>query len=220
MIRWRGADTLAAENLFLRKQLALYREREVKPRRADDALRIALVWLSKGFNWRDALVIVKPATLIRWHRQGFRLYWKVKSRPGRPALPGDVQALIRRMSRENPGWGEERIAHELLLNLGLQVSPRTVGKYMARGEGGPGRYRQADQRWRTFLRNHADAIVACDFFVAVTVSFKVLYVFVVIEHASRRIIHCNLTSNPTSDWTLQQLREAIPGDHSYRFLNS
>tara|TARA_Y100000991_G_scaffold195954_1_gene165565 strand:- start:120 stop:569 length:450 start_codon:yes stop_codon:yes gene_type:complete len=111
----RPNQKLAAENLFLRKQLALYQEREIKPRRADDATRVAIVWLSRAFNWREALVVVRPATLIRWHREGFRLFWKLKSRPGRPALPCTVRRLIRQMASENPTWGEERIANELLM---------------------------------------------------------------------------------------------------------
>ena len=102
MLCWRPSPTLAAENLFLRKQLAQYQERQVKPRRADDATRITLVWLSRLFDWRKVLVIVQPATLIRWHRQGFRWFWRCKSKPGRPALPKDLQALIRRMALENP----------------------------------------------------------------------------------------------------------------------
>jgi hypothetical protein len=110
VIRHRPSRSLAAENLFLRKQLALFQEREMKPRRADDVTRAALVWLSSAFNWREALVVVKPATLVRWHREGFRLFWKLKSRPGRPALPRDLRALIRQMALENPTWGEERIA--------------------------------------------------------------------------------------------------------------
>lgn len=218
-VRWnRPSQTLAAENLFLRKQLALFQEREIKPRRADGATRAALVWLSRVFEWRDALVVVKPATLIRWHREGFRQYWKLKSRPGRPVLPREVRLMIRRLALENLTWGEERIANELLLKLGLRVSPRTVRKYMPEHLGdGPGRG-SADQRWTIFVRNHAEAIVACDFFTVVTATFKILYVFVVVEHATRRILHVNVTQHPTGDWALQQLREAIPEDHGYRFL--
>jgi hypothetical protein len=177
----------------LRKQLALFREREIKPRRADDATRAALVWLSRAFEWRAALVVVKPATLTRWHREGFRLYWKLKSRSGRPALPRELWNLIRRMALDNPTWGEERIANEFLLKLGLQVSPRTVRRYMPKHLGNGPRGRACDQVWTTFIRNHAEAIVACDFFTVVTATFKVLYVFVVVEHATRRILHFNLS---------------------------
>ena len=114
-----------------------------------------------------------------------------------------------------PDWGEERIANELLLKLGIRVSPRTVRKYMPKSPQGRPR---GDQRWSTFVRNHASAILACDFCVVVTATFRLLHVFIVIEHQTRRIVHCNVTTNPTAAWTLQQLREAIPSDHGYRFL--
>jgi hypothetical protein len=212
----RPPASLAAENLFLRKQLALYQERHVKPRRATNATRLALVWLGRCFDWHTALSIVTPQTFLRWHRQGFRLFWRWKSRPGRPRISAELQALIRQMARDNPTWGQERIANELLLKLGLRVSPRTVRKYMpGHCVGAPGTRRQA-QRWSTFIRNHAKGIVACDFCVVVTVTFRLLYVFVIIEHASRRLLHVNVTAHPTAEWTLQQLREAIPADHAYR----
>jgi transposase InsO family protein len=161
---------------------------------------------------------VQPATLLRWHHEGFRLFWRWKSRRGRPPIPVDLQALIRQMARENPTWGQERIANELRLKLGLRVSPRTVRKYMPRRQPpGPGT-RGSSQRWATFVRNHAQAIVACDFCLVVTATFRLLYVFVVMDHATRRILHINVTAHPTDHWTLQQLREAIPSDHRYRFL--
>ena len=194
---------LAAENLFLRKQLALYQERHGTPRRVTDATRLTLTWLGRWFDWRQALVIVQPATLLRWHREGFRLFWRWKSRRGRPPLPTNVQALIRQMARENPTWGQERIANELLLKLGLRVSPRTVRKYILKRQNpGPGKH-VSSQRWTTFVRNHAQAIVACDFCVAITATFRILYVFVVIEHANRRLLHVNVTAHPTAEWTLQ-----------------
>jgi hypothetical protein len=212
----RPSPALAAETLFLRKQLALYAERQVKPRRATNAMRLAMVWLSYWFNWRSALCIVNPETFTRWHRQGFRLFWRWKSRPGRPALPKELQALIRRMTLENPTWGQERIANELLLKFGLQVSPRSVRKYMPNHcVGSPGKRRHT-QRWSTFIRNHAKGILACDFCVAITATFHMLYVFVVIEHTSRRLVHVNVTAHPTAQWTMQQFREAIPADHPYR----
>jgi putative transposase len=208
----------AAENLFLRKQLALYRERGLKPRRAPNTTRITLVWLGRWFDWRRALAVVQPATLIRWHRQGFRLFWRWKSTPGRPPIPPGLQALIRRMACENPTWGEERIANELLLKLGLRVSPRTVRKYLPKHrDHGRGKY-ASSQWWRTFVRNHAQAIIACDFCLVVTATFQLFYVFVVMEHATRRILHANTIAHPTAQGTLQQLREALPADHAYRFL--
>jgi len=218
MCRWRAPAVLAAENLFLRKQLALYRERGIKPRCATPATRLALIWFARWFDWRQALVVVQPKTFIHWHRQGFRLFWRWKSRHGRPPIPPALQALIRQIACENPTWGQERIANELLLKLGLRVSPRTVQKYLPkRLDRGPSKG-ATSQRWLTFVRNHAQAIVACDFCVAVTATFRIFYVFVVIEHTTRRILHVNVTAHPTADWTLQQLRETIPSDHTYRFL--
>ena len=213
----RSKAALKAENIFLRKQLALYLEREVKPRRASNATRLSLVLLSRLFAWRDTLIIVKCETLLGWHRMGFRLFWRWKSRPrGRPRLPEEIRKLIRRMARENPTWGEERIAAELLLKLYIRVSPRTVRRYMP-PDNGPGK-RVPSQRWVSFVRNHAQAIVACDFFVVVTASFRVLYVFVLMEVGTRRIAHFNVTAHPTAAWTLQQFREVMTGEQSYRFV--
>jgi len=211
----RSRTALAAENLFLRKQLAFYQERKVAPRRFDNVSRFVLVLISHCFAWKDALVNVTPKTFIGWHRAGFRLFWRWKSRPGRPPIPTELRALIREMARDNPGWGEERIANELLLKLGIQISPRTVGKYMPKRPWGQPR---GDQRWSTFVANHAKAIVACDFPTVVTVTFKCLYVFVIIEIETRKLLHTNVTDHSTAAWTQQQLREAIPSDHTYRYL--
>jgi putative transposase len=213
----RSRRALAAENLFLRKQLALFQERKVKPRRADDSTRWIMANLSRLFAWRDALVNVKPDTLIRWHQKGFRLFWRWKSKStGRPCLPRDLRQLIREMASENATWGEERIANELKLKLGIRVSPRTVGKYVRTGR--PVRTPDPKQRWLTFLRNHAQVIAACDFFVVVTATFRPLYVFVIMELGTRRMLHQNVTAHPTAEWTLQQFREALPGDHPYRYV--
>ena len=207
---------LAAENLYLRKQLALFQERKVKPRRAHDSTRLIMVILGRMFSWRDALVNVKPDTFLRWHRKGFRLFWRWKSRPvGRPQIPKDLRRLIREIAAENPTWGEERIANELKLKLSIQVSLRSVGKYLRKDR--PVRTPDPKQRWLTFVRNHAKVMVACDFFVVITATFRTLYVFVVIEIGSRKIVHQNVTAHPTAEWTLQQFREALPGDHPYRF---
>jgi putative transposase len=212
----RSQRAVEAENLFLRKQLALFQERKSKARRADDSTRRFMSFLSRWFDWRNALVVVKPDTLIRWHRKGFRLFWRWKSRPvGRPRVPKDIQALIRQMARDNPTWGEERIANEQKLKLGIRVSPGTVGKFLSHG---PSRMPDPGQPWLTFIRNHAQAMVACDFFVVVTARFRILYVFVLMELGRRRILHVNVTDHPSADWTHQQLREALPGDHSFRFL--
>jgi len=160
-------------------------------------------------------VVVRPETVLRWHRAGWRLVWGYKSKPGRPPIPAEIRELIRRLARENRLWGEERIANELLRKLGIRLSPRTVRKYMPKAPSGRPR---GDQQWVTFLRNHAKAIVACDFLVTVTASFQLLYVLVVVHHASRRLLHINVTRHPTAAWTLQQLREATAFEQAYRYL--
>jgi transposase InsO family protein len=174
-----------------------------------------LAVLARLFDWRSTLVVVQPQTMIRWHQAGWRLLWRLKSRPGRPPIPKELRELIRRMAGENPLWGEERIANELLLKLGVRISPRTVSKYLPKR---PAVRPPGDLRWSIFLKNHARAILACDFFVTVTATFRMLYVFVVIEHGTRRLAHFNITAHPSAAWTLQQLREVV-GDtdhHTYQ----
>ena len=215
----RSRAALAAEILFLRKQLAYYQDHRIRTRRLRDASRLCLLFWSRLFDWQAALVVVKTSTFIRWHRKGFQLYWRWKSRGGRPPLPKEIRQLIARMVRENVTWGEERIADELSLKLGIYVSPRTIRKYWPQQPGiGSGRRRSASQHWKTFVRNHAQGIVACDFLLAVTAGFRILFVFVALEIGSRRILQCNVTAHPTAEWTLQQLRDAIPSDHPYQFL--
>jgi hypothetical protein len=210
----RSQSSLVAENLFLRKQLEFYQERKVRPRRLTDAARLTLALWSRWFNWKGALIIVKPETLIGWHRKGFRLFWRWRSRPGRAPLRRDVRELIVRMARENPTWGQARVADELSLKLGIVLSPRTVRKYWP-WESSDGRGRRiSSQQWKTFVRNHANAIVACDFLVAVTARFQFLYVLVILELGSRRILRCNVTAHPTAEWTGQQFREAIPSEQT------
>jgi putative transposase len=204
-----------AENLSLRKQLALFQERKTTRHRTTASFRLAMIALAKFFNWRNALMIVKPETFLGWHRTAFKMFWRWKSRkPGRPALPKDLRELVLRMARENSTWSEERIADELSLKLGIRVSPRTVGKYLERGKPRRG----SGQRWTTFVRNHAQAIVACDFFVSVIASFRVVYVFGAMEIGSRRILYTNVTDHPSAGRTIQQFREFMAFDHPYRFV--
>ena len=147
---------MSAEILFLRKQLAFYQEHQIRPRRLTDAARFSLAFWSRFFEWKEALVIVKPETLIGWHRKGFKLFWKWKCRVGRPRLPGNIRQLIVRMVRENPTWGEERVAAELSVKLGILVSPRTVRAYWPSQSSPQGARRTSSQHWKTFVRNHAN----------------------------------------------------------------
>jgi putative transposase len=204
----------AAENLFLRKQLALYLERKVKPRRASDATRLTLLLLSRRFAWRQALTIVKPDTLIRWHRRSFRLWWRRKSKPrGRPRVPGELQKLIVEMANENPTWGEERIAAELLLKVEFG-SHRGPSDAICPRTGDPGTAPRRSVGLHLYVTTRKAFWPA----TSVTASFRVLYVFVVMEVGTRRIAHINVTAHPTADWTLQQFREVITGERPYRFL--
>ena len=157
---------------------------------------------------------MQPETVIRWHRKGFKLYWRWKSRagkPGRPRIEHEIRDLIRRMSRENPTWGAPRILSELLL-LGYDVAEGTVAKYLVRSRKPP------SQTWRTFLDNHMPDIAACDFFTLPTASFRVLYVFIVLRHDRRQVVHFNVTTNPSAEWTAQQIVNAFPFDEAPRFL--
>ena len=160
-----------------------------------------------------ALVIVKPETVIAWHRRGFRLFWTWKSRrrTGRPTVPRDVRTLIRTMSEANPLWGAPRI-HGELLKLGIEVCQATVAKYMVRNGQPP------SQTWRTFLANHAGQAVAADFFVVPTVTCRLLFVLVLLAHERRRVVHVTVTDHPTAAWTAQQLREAFPCNEAPRYL--
>ena len=205
---------LAAENLALRQQLAVLSEKKRRPRlRKRD--RIFWAWLSRLWkDWRSVLVIVEPDTVIRWHQQGFRLYWRWKSQSGkvgRPGIDAEIRRLIRRMSRDNPSWGIPRIQSELAL-LGHIVSETTVSKYRVRHRKPP------SQTWRTFLDNHVQDIVAVDFFTVPTATFRVLFAFVVLRHERRRVVHFNVTAHPTAQWTAQQIVQAFPDDESPRFL--
>ena len=164
-------------------------------------------------DWRSALVIIRPATVIEWHRRGFAWYWTRRSRPnaGRPHVDAEVRRLIREMADSNPLWGAPRI-HGELLKLGFDVSERTISRLI------PGRRRPPSQTWRTFLQNHVGSIIAVDFFVVPTITCRLLFVLVVLAHDRRRILHINVTRHPTSRWTRQQLREALPWEVTARVL--
>ena len=210
---FKSRANLIAENLVLRRQLVVLQQNIKRPKlRKRD--RIFWVWLSRMWKgWGNVLSIVQPETVIDWHRRGFRLYWGFKSRKkaGRPKISAEIRILIQRMSRENPTWGAPRILSELLL-LGYSVAESTVAKYMVRPPKPP------SQTWRSFLKNHAEQIAAIDFFTVPTISFRVLYVFLVLRHYRRRIVHFNVTTNPTAQWAAQQIIEAFPYNQSSRFL--
>ena len=161
----------------------------------------------------DALAIVRPDTVIRWHRAGFRLYWRWKSRcrPGRPTISLEIRRLIRQMSIENPLWGAPRI-HGELLKLGIDVGQTSVAKYMAPRRGPP------SQGWKTFLRNHADCIAAMDLFVVPTVSFRLLYCLLIIGHRRRQILWFGVTAHPTAEWIANQLTEAVGWERAPGYL--
>ena len=205
--------TLVLENLALQQQLAVYRRTRPKPaiRWSDRLFWIGLRWAWP--DWKSALVVVRPATVVAWHRRGFAWYWTRQSRPrgGRPQIGADVRRLVREMAVANPLWGAPRI-HGELLKLGFGLSERTVSRLM------PRRRKPPSQSWRTFLKNHLGSTVAVDFFAVPTLTCRILFVFVVLAHDRRRILHVNVTRHPTSAWTCQQLRESFPDDATARFL--
>jgi putative transposase len=209
----KGRRELALENLALRHQLAILRRQSKKPRLKDTDrllwLGLRRVWPA----WKSSLFLVQPATVVKWHRAGFRRYWRFKSRPkgGRPKIDPEVRKLIREMWNTNPTWGKPRIQAELA-KLGIAVSDSTVAKYK------PKRRKPPSQSWRTFLDNHQEDIVAVDFFTVPTATFRVLYVLLIMSHDRRKIIHFNVTDSPTSAWTARQLLEAFPFDTAPRFL--
>ncbi len=212
LFRSRGEQAIV--ELALRQQLAAYSQKRSRPAITplDRAFWVALSRIWSG--WRETLVIIQPETVMRWHRAGFRLYWRSISKPGpgRPPISPELQVLIRRFAMEN-SWRTRKVQAELE-KLGFSVSLATVSRYL------PKRKPDLDRRqgWTTFLRNHRDVIAAMDFLVVPTVRFKLLYVWFVIEHERRRVLHVNVTAHPTSSWTIQQLRESFPDEHSIRFL--
>src|SRR5690348_2792709 len=212
---FRARALLQAEILALRHQLlVLQRSSRGHRLRLRFSDRVLWVWLSRMWNdWRSALLLVKPETVIAWHRKGFRLYWRWKSRrcQGRPTVSLEVRNLIRHMSLANSRWGAPRI-HGELLKLGIQVSQATVAKYMVRHRKPP------SPSWRTFLTNHVDQITAADFFVVPTATGRLLFVLMMLAHYRRRVVHVAVTAHPTAAWTAQQLREAFPWDDAPRYL--
>jgi transposase InsO family protein len=206
---FRRQAQLEAEITMLRHQLNVLRRQVSAKPRLTAADRLLFVWPFRLFpSLRSAITIVQPDTVLRWHRSGFRLYWRWKSRAhgGRPRIPIEVRGLIRRMSIENPLWGAPRI-HGELLKLGIEVAQSTVAKYMAkRRPGGSG------QTWKTFLRNHATGIAAMDFLVVPTINFRLLSVLVILRHERLRLISLSVTDHPTADWIAQQISEAFRWD--------
>ena len=199
---------LALENVALRQQLAVLRRSVKRPRlsKVDRGFWVLLrrIWT----DWESVLVIVKPETVIRWHRCGFRRYWTWKSRrrrPGRPSVAPEIRELIRNMSRANPLWGAPRV-HGELAKLGISISQAAVSKYMVRHRTPP------SHTWRSFLDNHANDLVSLDFFTLPTATFRVLFVFIVLRHDRRRIVHFNVTEHPSAEWTAQQMVDAFPWD--------
>jgi hypothetical protein len=209
-----GSAAVALENLALRHQL-LVLQRSVRRPRLTRWDRVLWVWLSRVWaRWRSGLVIVQPATVLAWHRKGFQLYWRWKSRPnpvGRPRLDAELRELIRRMARENPTWGRRRIRAELTL-LGYEVAELTVAKYMHRTSPRP------SPTWRVFLTAHARDLVAIDFFVVPTITFHLLFVFVILRHHRRELLHVNVTDHPSAVWTARQVIAAFPEETGPKYL--
>jgi hypothetical protein len=205
---------LSIELLALRQQLLVLRRTVPRPQ-VHRKERLFWVVLSRIWkDWRKVLIIVRPETVIKWHRQGFKMYWRWRSGTrnfGRPKVDKEIRELIGRISRDNPLWSVPRIQSELH-PLGYDVAASTVAKYRIRGTNPP------SQAWRTFLDNHVDQIVAVDFFTVPTISFRVLFCFLVLRHDRRKVVHFNVTKYPTTFWTGQQIVEAFPEDSTPRYV--
>jgi homeodomain-containing protein len=211
---FRSRADIALSVLALRQQIGVLKRKRPRPRLSPLDRLFWTVLRTTWSHWRDALVIVKPETVVGWHRAGFRLYWRWTSRRrgGRPRITPELRALIRRLAQENTGWGAPRI-HGELQKLGFILSERTVARYLSRTQ----RSGDAAKKWLAFLHNHREAIVAFDFFTVPTATFRVLYCFFVIEHERRRILHFNVTRHPSADWVVQQLRETFAEAGPYRY---
>ena len=210
----RSRNDLVLENLALRQQLAALRQ-QVKRPRARFADRLFWVWLRRFWRrWREALILVQPETVIRWHRRGFTSFWTWKSRRrglGRPRIDRNLKELIQRLGTANPLWGAPRV-HAELLKLGITISQRTVSRWM------PHREKPPSPTWRSFLDNHVKDLVSVDFFMVATATFQVLFGFLVLAHDRRRVVHFNVTANPTAQWTAQQVVNAFPWESAPRYL--
>ena len=213
----RPRSQLILENALLRKQLAILHRQVQRPAFTDADRRWLVILASMIQNWRQTLLIVQPETLLRWHRELFRWFWRRRTRDTsrHPRISPEAIHLIQTMAKHNVLWGAERIRGELL-KLNIPVSKRTVQKYMHRPEHKPAW--ESSQNWKTFVANHADEMWACDFVQTYDLMFRTIFVFFIIEIGSRRVVHCNVTYNPTDQWVSQQLREATPFDESPRFL--
>jgi putative transposase len=214
---FRSRRDLLLENLALRQQLAVLRQRRPQPRFATPDRLFWVVLRRIWSGWKQALILVQPETVVRWHRAGFKAYWtwlsRHRVRTGRKRVSIELRELIFRMVVENPTWGAPRIHGELTM-LGFDVSERTVLRWMRRAPRNP----EPAKRWATFLSNHREAIAAMDFFTVPTLTFGILYCFFVITHDRRRILHWNVTRHPNSAWVMQQLREAFPYDSAPGYL--
>ena len=211
--RVRSRASLELELVALRHQLAVLRRQRPGQPRLFFTDRVLWVWLYQTRpQVLDAMVLVKPATVVQWHRKGFRLYWRRRSRHlGRPRMSREIRDLIRTMSQANPLWGAPRI-HGELLKLGFEVSQATVGRYL------PWRPKAPSPTWRSFLHNHMHATAAIDMFVVVMARFQLLYALVVLGHERRKVIHFDVSQNPTQGWLARQITEAFPWDTAPRFL--
>jgi transposase InsO family protein len=208
---FKSKSRLEAENAALRQQLIILRRKARGRVQLTNGDRLFFIQLYRWFpSVPEAITIVRPETLVRWHRAGFRRYWRWQSR-GRPQIKAALRALIRQMSVDNPLWGAPRI-HGELLKLGFEVAQSSVAKYMVKRSGPP------SQGWRTFLRNHAPDIAAMDLFVAPTIGFNLLYVFVIIRLGRRNLVWINVTPNPTAEWITRQITEAFPWNEAPCYL--
>jgi len=211
---FKSQSRLQLENIYLRKQLEILKRsnRKIKIKNQD---RFFFLFMKRIFaNWQSSLLIIKPSTVINWHRKGFKFYWRWKCRNsgGRPKIPQEQINLIKKMAKDNPLWGVPHV-HGEMLKLGYEISESTVMRYMPKKEGST-----TGQNWKTFLKNHSSEIISIDYFCVPTISYKLLHVFVFLSYERRKIIHYNVTFHPTSEWTVQQLKNAFYDSEIPKYL--